>query len=210
MGIGFLMGQTGGGGTVPHGSQTYNTPGTYTFTVPNGVTGVFFMATGGGGGGGAGNVTAGGGGGGAGGTYSDFLDVTPGQTIPVVVGTGGAKCASSYSNGSPGGYSTFYSATYKGFGGGAGLEEDVGSDGGAGGAGGGYTPTGGGNGGNGTSSTGGAGGKSIRALGGASTTTATPNPGAAGGGGGAGAYSPGSGSSSAAGAGGGGEVVVIW
>ncbi|MFV8380036.1 LamG-like jellyroll fold domain-containing protein [Flavobacterium sp. LB3R33] len=69
-------------------SQTYNTPGTYTFTVPAGVTSITVQAWGAGGGGSSRNDTAGGGGGGAftGGTITGL---TGGSTITINVGTGG-------------------------------------------------------------------------------------------------------------------------
>jgi len=81
------------------GSQEYTTPGTYSFTVPSGITSLFALfVAGGGGGGGGGAITnglygtgtfysAGGGGGGQGITR---ITVTPGQIVSVVVGAGGA------------------------------------------------------------------------------------------------------------------------
>jgi len=76
------------------GFQTYVTAGTYTFTVPAGVTYAKVTVTGGGAGGGYCNTatdTAGisGGGGGAGGTAIGYYAVTPGAAIPVTVGYGG-------------------------------------------------------------------------------------------------------------------------
>jgi Tfp pilus assembly protein PilX len=100
--------------TLPniYGSQSYTTPGTYTFTVPAGVTQVTFIAVGGGGGGGAG----GGGGGGAGGTYTGTLTVTPAQQISTVVGSGGLGIGNS--DGGIGGNSSFGSYIAHGGGGG--------------------------------------------------------------------------------------------
>lgn len=82
-------------GQVPvHGSQTWTTPGTYYWTVPNGVSGVMAMVTAGGGGGGEGafgwdtyyTLACGGGGGG---TNINFVTITPGQVVTIVVGAGG-------------------------------------------------------------------------------------------------------------------------
>lgn len=94
---------SGGGAAAPGtGSQTFNTPGNFSWTVPSGVTRVLAHIWGGGGGGGASNGGSYGGGGGAGGNYTAaFYDVTPGQTISVVVGTGGA--AQGYGGGASGG-----------------------------------------------------------------------------------------------------------
>jgi hypothetical protein len=70
-------------------AQTYSTAGTFTFTVPAGVTSLDVQAWGGGGcaGNNTGRRACGGGGGGAytGGT----INVTPGATLTVVVGAGG-------------------------------------------------------------------------------------------------------------------------
>ncbi|OGG77719.1 hypothetical protein A3F56_00620, partial [Candidatus Kaiserbacteria bacterium RIFCSPHIGHO2_12_FULL_55_13] len=70
----------------------YNTPGSYTFTVPPGVTQIRTVAIGGGGGGGAGAGGWGsGGGGGCGGALTGgTMTVTPGQQITLQVGSGGA------------------------------------------------------------------------------------------------------------------------
>ncbi len=74
--------------------------GTYTWTVPQGVTSVSAVVVGGGGGG-AGGVSASGGGGGGGGLcYVTALTVTPGTQMTVDVGGGGV-------NGSQGGESLF-------------------------------------------------------------------------------------------------------
>ncbi len=78
----------------PPGSIVYDTPGTYTFTVPRGYTEVTVCMVGGGGSGstcdeGGCNSTGGAGGGYAGEEYSDTVSVTPGEEITVVVGAGG-------------------------------------------------------------------------------------------------------------------------
>ena len=72
--------------------QNYTTPGTYTFIVPSNATTLSAMAVGGGGAGDDGNSGDGGGGGGSGGSAGFFngLAVTPGQTLTIVVGAGGA------------------------------------------------------------------------------------------------------------------------
>jgi hypothetical protein len=63
----------------------YITPGSYSWTVPDGVTTIEVVATGGGGGGGAGGYA-----GGNGGVVTATLSVTPGQVLPLFVGGGGA------------------------------------------------------------------------------------------------------------------------
>ena len=65
--------------------------GSYTFTVPAGVVQVSAVCVGGGGGGGGNNGTSGPGAGGGGGgslAYGTF-DVTPGESLTVIVGVGG-------------------------------------------------------------------------------------------------------------------------
>jgi hypothetical protein len=77
-------------------SYDFNTPGTYSFTVPLGVT-TFYVSGcggGGGGGGGAGGNTSNAGGGGAGGGAAKWVDrlgftVTPGQVLTIVIPVGG-------------------------------------------------------------------------------------------------------------------------
>lgn len=90
----------------------YSTPGSYTFTVPAGVTQLMVEVLGGGGAGGAsanggsasisGNA---GGGGGAGGYSRKLCSVSPGALVAVTVGLGGAAVASG--NGGNGGSSSF-------------------------------------------------------------------------------------------------------
>lgn len=149
----------------------YVTPGTYSWTVPQGVTSVSVVCIGGGGGGvdTTTNIySSGGGGGGLG--YKNAIAVTPGDSITVVVGAGGAV-------GSNGGDSYFVDAvTVAGLGGTVGSGNNtgltiaggaggsfVGDAGGVGGAGGGFNSisagyVGGGGGAGGYSGTGGAGG----------------------------------------------------
>jgi uncharacterized repeat protein (TIGR01451 family) len=67
-----------------------DTPGSYTFTVPNGVTSITVECWGAGGGGGRSTSNNSGRGGGGGGAYAgSTLSVTPGDTYTVVVGQGG-------------------------------------------------------------------------------------------------------------------------
>lgn len=82
----------GGGGT-----ELFDTAGTYSYTVPAGVTSITVPAWGAGGGGGGGDqqtvsiyrCEAGGGGGGGGEYHSEEVTVTPGETLTIVVGAGG-------------------------------------------------------------------------------------------------------------------------
>lgn len=82
--------------TVPSGSAAFSSPGTFSWTVPEGVTSICGVAIGGGGGGmcsrgtisGTQVTAAGGAGGGLG--YFNALSVTPGDTVEIVVGAGGS------------------------------------------------------------------------------------------------------------------------
>ncbi|GIP25480.1 hypothetical protein J23TS9_06100 [Paenibacillus sp. J23TS9] len=88
----LLAGYYSGGkvGTPPVGKQEFSTVGTYNFTIPEGVTRITVVLSGGGGGGGGGyNGTAGGGGGATGGVSIGTLNVVPGQSCSIVVGSGG-------------------------------------------------------------------------------------------------------------------------
>lgn len=76
------------------GSQSYTSAGTYSWTVPNGVYSISVPLIVGGGGGGASQYpprpdTHGGGGGGSGGYTSGTVSVTPGETLTIIVGSGG-------------------------------------------------------------------------------------------------------------------------
>ncbi len=96
------------------GNTSWTTPGTYSWTVPIGVTRVLATMIGAGAGGSGGSGTsAGTGGGGAGACTSGWATVTPGSTVSVVVGTGGNGGAV-YSAGNPGGVSSFGSLTANG------------------------------------------------------------------------------------------------
>lgn len=102
-------------GFVVFGQTSYTTPGTYSWTVPAGVTSVSVVAVGGGGGGNLyhSNYNTGGGGGGL--AYKNNITVTPGSSITITVGAGGVgSSGSSGTPGSDGGTSSFgshFSAT---------------------------------------------------------------------------------------------------
>ena len=72
--------------SVTKGEHTYTTPGTYLFTVPNGITSISVLAVGGGGSGGKGTNAAGGGAV----AYLNNKTVIPGQSYTIIVGAGGA------------------------------------------------------------------------------------------------------------------------
>ncbi len=115
------------------GSQTFNTPGSTTFTVPAGVTSITVSAWGGGGAGGGvtgGNPRAGGGG--EGGSFvRGTITVIPGTQYTVVVGNGGTG---STGTGTSGGASSFGGAAlFNAIGGGGGAAGITGSTFGAGG-----------------------------------------------------------------------------
>lgn len=73
--------------TVSSGDQVYTTPGSYTFTVPDGVGTIHAVAVGGGAGGAVG--TGGASGGAGGGLGWGSFSVTPGETITIAVGESG-------------------------------------------------------------------------------------------------------------------------
>lgn len=137
-------------------TDTYTTPGIYSFTVPVGVSSISINAIGGGAGGGGGQSErfsfiddSGGGGGGAGGFgYTINTVVTPGETIWIQVGAGG-NGGSHLESGRPGGDSlvrlTSSTGTLlcAGYGGENGLDYRLGGTGGS------FVGDGGGAGGNG-------------------------------------------------------------
>ncbi len=107
----------GKGGDMVSGaqsSQQYNTPGTFSFTVPDGVTRIVAYLWGGGGGGGGAQTFAkySGGGGGGGAFRKAILQVTPKSKLDITVGKGGvggiayAGSVSGAPNGDYGGYSS--------------------------------------------------------------------------------------------------------
>merc|ERR1712093_660814 len=97
------------------GQEQWTTPGTYSWTCPDGVTSVCAVAIGGGGGGG-GTATGANAAGGIGGTggglgYKNNISVTPGQSYTVVVGAGGASNGGVGQDGGDGQDSYFIDAT---------------------------------------------------------------------------------------------------
>ena len=108
---------------IPAGNQQYTTPGSYTWTVPSGVTSCSVVCVGAGGTSGIANSGQGGGGGAL--VYRNSITVVPGQTASVVVG---ADNGHSGNNGQSGGNSSF---TYGGVattGGGGGGGQGNGND----------------------------------------------------------------------------------
>lgn len=177
------------------GQDLFTAVGSQSFTVPAGVTSISVVCIGGGGGGAgcAGNVNLGPGGGGGGALrYVNSIAVTPGESLTVAVGAGGAGGPVGQNNGSAGGTSsvsrggtTLCSADggAGGIGGGAGgagasTGTGTGGNGGAGGTGGGNAAGGAGGGAGGYSGNGGDGDA------GNSNGNSTGGAGGAGGGGG--------------------------
>lgn len=72
-------------GKIPNGQQVYTAPGSYSLVVPAGVTALSAVLVAGGGGGGYDD-------GGSGGNlrYKNNIPVTPGETLTIIVGAGGA------------------------------------------------------------------------------------------------------------------------
>lgn len=146
----------------PWGDMLYDTPGTYTFTVPEGVTSICAVSVGGGGSGYG--TTAGGTGGSGGGLgWKNNITVTPGEEFTVEVGAGGTIVSriggNSYIRRKTG-YQNYYAFAYGGTGdlsdtvksgggyaysdgGGTGGSARGGTYGGGGGGAGGYTGNGG-------------------------------------------------------------------
>ncbi|MFN8384345.1 MAG: sortase [Anaerolineales bacterium] len=217
-------------------TDTYSTPGTFTWTAPAGVTSVTVQAWGGGGGGGRASGNNGNkGGGGAGGQFStSVITVVPGNSYTIVVGAGGAGGTNANgNNGLVGGDSTFNTnsvvakggaggtangaggagsaaggvgTVFRGGNGSAGNGAGSGAAGGAGGGGAGTT----GNGGDAAGNTAGTGTTIGGGAGGAGRTTGgVGNSGVTYGGGGGGAYRTG-GNSQDGGAGAGGQVILTY
>lgn len=117
----------------PPGQVTYTTPGTYSWTVPDGVYYISMLTIGAGGGGGPANdSTHGGGGGGGGGlAYVNSYSTTPGTTLSIIVGAGGVA-GKAIPNAASGGLSSI-------------TDNGVVQVRGAGGQGGGYASSAGGN-----------------------------------------------------------------
>jgi len=197
--------------SVATGQLLYDTPGSYSWVVPTGVTSISAAVVGAGGGSIPGGGSYGGAGAGGGGlAYGTTISVTPGETLSVTVGLGGTMPSV------PGTASTLLrSATVllSGGGGGAGLESPS-AAGGVGGTSSGTAITGGGAGGNGgavladsAAGSGGGGAGGYSGAGGAGGTYQTGfnygNPGSASFGGGGGGGGSGSNNNSGGGAGGG-------
>ena len=121
-------------------SQSFTSTGSATFNVPSGVTTVDVLVVAGAGSGGSANGQTGsdgGGGGGAGGlVYAPSYPVTPGGTVSVTVGAGGAA-PNGYgpTNGQGGGNSVFGSLTANGGGVGVSVGQTAGNGGSGGGGG---------------------------------------------------------------------------
>lgn len=91
---------------TPSGQIIYNVPGTYTFVVPDDVYSLSAVCIGGGGSSARGqNAREQSGAGGGGLRYINNLPVTPGETLTVVVGSGGAAVATNNVDGVNGGNS---------------------------------------------------------------------------------------------------------
>ncbi|QTB28228.1 glycine-rich domain-containing protein [Lysinibacillus sphaericus] len=88
----FLQGSGSGVNAGTQNYQAYYNPGSYNFTVPDGVTRIIASMWGGGGGGGgaSANNLYGGGGGGAGFFKEVLLQVLPGQSLSIFVAIGGS------------------------------------------------------------------------------------------------------------------------
>lgn len=116
-------------------SQAFLSPGTFSFTVPTGITSVFVSGCGAGGGGGAGHVSVNSGGGGGGGEWVlDLVEtVTPADVVTIVVGALGAGGADSTDDdGADGGNSSFGTVVFHGgTGGESGLNSGAGGVGGS-------------------------------------------------------------------------------
>ena len=97
----LMLCSLGTGGALAQ-TQTYATPGNYTYIVPAGVTALQVTVAGGGGGGGGYDLlqTGNGGGGGSGALLQGRLPVTPGSTVQITVGGGGGG-GTSDSDGNP-------------------------------------------------------------------------------------------------------------
>lgn len=113
---------------------SYLTAGTFTFTVPDGVTRIRARVVGGGGGAGGSATAKSGGGGGGGGYAESWITVTPGQVLSISVGAGGAggTAGNTGSSGSVSSVSGFLSASGGLFGDAGGGGTGAGGFGGAG------------------------------------------------------------------------------
>jgi hypothetical protein len=184
------------------GANSYTTAGTYSFTVPSGITSISVVAVGGGGGGSSSTTSASGisgGGGGGGALHHHTISVTPGEILTIGVGAGGlggtahktnnaqaggesyVKRGSTYLIRAGGGAKGVYNSTTTSAAGGLSYFSTLGGGGGNGGGGGrglSNGASGGGGGAGGYSGNGGNGGR----YNGASTATAGSGGGGGGGG----------------------------
>ena len=199
--------------TILPAQQTHNytTPDSYTFTVPKGVYSIIAEVWGaGGGGGGSSSNNSGGSGGGGGGYSSGNIDVTPGQSITLVVGAGGVGGAAGNNPGADGGFSRLTAgAVTLQANGGKGGQGNKGTHGSGGTATGGTINTTGANGTTGGISGGNGGNGANGGNGGTGSTNANGGNGNAPGGGGGGGEKNGS-TNRAGGAGGAGRVIISW
>lgn len=115
---------------------TYSTAGSFSWVVPASVRKAFVRLWGAGGGGGGSQLPAAAGGGGGGGYAEGYVDVTPGATVPLLIGSGGAagNMATGTGYGSTGG-STSFGAFLSATGGGGGERAVMNSQGVSGGGG---------------------------------------------------------------------------
>lgn len=189
--------------SIAPSQQEFITPGTTSWTAPEGVTSVCAVAVGGGGGGGGSGGDAGSGGGGGGLGWKNNIAVVPGTSYTVVVGGAGAL---STGTGGTGGQSYFIdTSTVVGNGGVGGTLVTTSANGGVGGT---FVGDGGGNGGQGGNCSGTDAADTIREAGagggaggysgtggrgaGAQTASNAGGAGAGGGGGGGGSIDTGS------------------
>lgn len=182
-----------GGGIIV---QQFNTAGTTSFTVAEGVSSLEYLIVGGGGGGGTSTSfsTAGSGGGGAGGVITGTLNVSAGQSLDVVVGAGGNAGAAGNNSGTNGGNSSL----------GLNIGTNLTALGGGAGIGGNGNGSAGGSGGGGRGGGAGAGLQPTTPQGGLGNSGGTgPSPGGHGGGGGGGATTAGGANSAVSGGDGG-------
>lgn len=212
-----LSGTASGFGVV--GEQLYTTAGSYSWTVPSGVTSACVVCVGGGGGGGASNPGSGGGAGGL--CWKNSIAVTAGNSYSVSVGAGGTGANGSTNPSNGGNSSLTVGATVPTANGGGGGRIGVqwtgntggsfsgGDGGGAGGMGGYYNATsggyGGGGGAGGYSGSGGQGGDAVAATNGSGGGGAGGSQGS-GGGGGVGLYGQGANGAISGGGGSGGTA----
>lgn len=112
------------------GTQTYSAPGEYSFVVPNGIHEITLVSQGGSGGGG-GNDTYAGHPGYPGQIVRGILSVNPGNTLTIIVGSGGMG---GYTGGGIAGGAGGFSITYPGGSGGSAGPEGFSGSGGGGGA----------------------------------------------------------------------------